>query len=124
MPLPIWITGAEVRSSVDDWRGTVVQQFGKTVVCLLHDAEPDDYLSTHRAFHALDLLPVIDPISDVLDRRQVVPEPWCRQRPRTLSLGLPQRIVCRTLGARARTPLPPAEDRPTPLPARPRPTWA
>jgi hypothetical protein len=68
MFLPIWIAGAEVRSSLDDWRGTVIQQFGKTVVCLLHDTEPDDYLSTHRAFHAADLLPVFDAVGATLDR--------------------------------------------------------
>jgi hypothetical protein len=41
-----WLPGATVRSATDAWVGQVVQQFGRTVVCVDDGQEMDDWLST------------------------------------------------------------------------------
>jgi hypothetical protein len=105
---PTWTPNAEVETLDGRLRFRVFEQYpdGTTLVM------PEDLLPA-----------VCRTTSYILDRRQITPEPWCRQAQRVAPWP-PERIVWRFPGARERRPTPGAWPRPPTAPVKPRSAWA
>jgi hypothetical protein len=114
--MSVFIPGAEVISR-DGWRGTVLQQCPRSVVCLALDEVPNDDLRGYRVWPTGELSSVFDPVGAALDRRQLEPIYSGRKRP-FCSLALRQRDVWRWPPAHPRQPLAGAQYRPAGAPAR------